>query len=312
MRRPGALHTANVEIEVILLKRIWKTCLSLALCLLLAGCGAAPAAEPEETPPPEPEYTGPVVEVGGQVIPVDETLEQSGFAPEDFSTDPETGRVTCLNRSAVTGVDVSSHQGEVDWAAVAGDGIEFAILRIGNRGYSQGGLKQDERFEANYAGAVENGLDVGVYLFSQAVSEEEAVEEAEFVLSILDGRELQLPVVFDWEEINDAVARTDEVDAGTVTACALAFCRRIEEAGYKTAFYCNGMVGYLRYDIARMQHLDAWYAEYGDWPSFAYAFDLWQYSHTGSVAGIAGNVDLNLWFPDGEPESENPETQNGT
>lgn len=282
-----------------MLKRIWSFCLCLALSLALAGCGGA-AAPAEEPVVEEPEYTGPTVDIGGQTVPVDETLEPSGFTAEDFSTDPETGRVACLSREAATGIDVSSHQGEIDWAAVAGDGIEFAILRIGSRGYTQGGLKQDACFEANYAGAVENGLDVGVYLFSQAVSAEEAVEEAEFVLSILDGRELQLPVVFDWEEITDEAARTDEVDGQTVTECALAFCRRIEEAGYKTAFYCNGMVGYLRYDIAQMQHLDAWYAEYGDWPSFAYAFDLWQYSRTGAVAGIAGNVDLDLWFPTGE------------
>lgn len=272
--------------------------LSLVVSLSLAACGGAPA--PEAEPEPQaPEYTGPTVDIGGQTVPVDETLEQSGFSPEDFSWDEATGRVTCLSREALTGVDVSSHQGEIDWAAVSADGIDFAILRVGNRGYTQGGLSQDSSFAANYTGATENGLKVGAYFFSQAVSAEEAEAEAEYVLAALNGRSLDLPIVFDWEEITEAEARTDTVDSATVTACALAFCQRVEEAGYRSAFYFNGTLGYLQYDFSQLQHLDAWYAEYSPWPSFAYAFDLWQYSKTGSVAGISGSVDLNLWFPAG-------------
>lgn len=275
--------------------------LLLTLMFVLAACGQGelPATSVVSAPasgePGDVEKI-PVVEVGGQIVPVDESLEQSGFTEADFIVMAETGRVECVSRQAITGVDVSSHQGEIDWSAVAGDGIGFAMLRIGNRGYSQGGLKQDACFEANYAGARENGLDVGVYIFSQAISVEEAVEEAEFVLSILDGRELQMPVVFDWEEIDGDVARTDNVDVETVTACAVAFCRRIAEAGYDTAVYCNGMVGYLRYDISQLQHLPIWYAEYRAWPSFAYAIDMWQYTSSGKVAGISGNADLNLYF----------------
>lgn len=276
------------------MKKLCSILLCLILALSLAACGIA---GPEPEVPEEPEYTGPTVSVGGQTVPVDETLAQSEFTPEDFAVDEITGRVSCLSRSARTGIDVSSHQGEIDWAAVAGDGIDFAMLRVGNRGYTQGGLNADGRFEANLTGARENGLKVGAYFFSQAVSVEEALEEAEFVLSVLDGRELELPVVFDWEQIVEEEARTDGADSATVTACAIAFCRRLEEAGYQSAFYCNGMLGYLQYDLAQLQHLDAWYAEYSAWPSFAYAFALWQYSKTGSVDGVAGNVDLNLWFP---------------
>ncbi len=256
----------------------------------LAGCSAPGAGAPEET--------GLTVSVGGQTVVVDESMEQSEFTEADFSLDEATGRVTCLSRQALTGIDVSSHQGEIDWAAVAGDGISFAILRVGNRGYSQGVISADERFEANLAGAQENGLLVGCYFFSQAVSVEEAQEEADFVLSVLNGRQMDLPVVFDWEYIDNAEARTDSVDTETVTACAQAFCEQIQAAGYRAAVYCNGMLGYLHYDLSQLEQYDTWYAEYASWPSFAYAFDLWQYSNTGTVAGISGNVDLNLWFPD--------------
>lgn len=256
----------------------------LAVALLLSGCGSQWISPPR------------TVEIGGQTITVDRELKENKLTNADFVTDPETGRITCLARKAATGIDVSSHQGEIDWGAVAADGVEFAILRIAARGYTEGKLMPDQMFEANYAAAVEQGLDVGVYIFSQAVSEEEAVEEADYVLSLLNGRELQMPIVFDWELIDHTQARTDAVDSATVTDAALAFCQRVEEAGYQSTVYCNGMVGYLRYDLARMQELELWYADYNSWPDFAYEFHLWQYSHTGKVNGILGNVDLNLYF----------------
>ena len=272
-----------------------KKWISALLCLVLlglTGC-AAPSAIPK--PSDKLQVT---VEMGGQTVAVDESLDQSSLDAKDFTTDAATGRISSLSRTAYTGVDVSSHQGAIDWSAVAGDGIDFAILRIGNRGYSQGALSLDEQFEANYDGATENGLKTGVYFFSQAVSVEEAQAEAAFVLAALNGRQLDLPVVFDWETIDTDDARTDGVDSQTATACCLAFCGAIQEAGYDAAFYCNGMLGYLQYDLSQLQKLDAWYAEYSDFPGFAYAFRLWQYSKTGTVAGISGDVDLNLWFPE--------------
>lgn len=277
-----------------------KKLLTLLLCLALTGC----AASPNTTPPassPEEDTTQRVeiVEVGGQTVVVDETLEQSELTQEDFTYDPGTGRIDCKKDGTLAGIDVSSHQGEIDWAAVAGDYIDFAILRIGVRGYSGGRVRADERFEENYAGCVENGIEVGCYFFSQAISVEEAIEEADFLLEILDGRELDLPVVYDWEEISGDTARTDHVDKATVTACALAFCQRIEEAGYDAMIYCNSSVGYLRYDMAQLEEIDFWFAQYeSEWPSFVYDFAMWQYSCTGDVAGIKGNVDLNIWFPE--------------
>lgn len=268
--------------------------LLLAMSLLLSGCSTE-WVESIVKPPRK-------VEIGGQTVTVDRHLKENQLTAEDFVLDPETGRISCQARKALTGIDVSSHQGEIDWSAVAADGVDFAILRIAARGYTEGKLLPDQMFERNYAAAMEQGLDVGVYIFSQAISEEEAVEEADYVLSLLQGRELQMPIVFDWEQMDNVEARTDAVDSETVTDAALAFCRRVEEAGYESTVYCNGMVGYLRYDLARMQDLDLWYAEYGSWPDFAYEFRIWQYSHTGTVNGIFGNVDLNLYFLPGTYE----------
>ena len=179
---------------MIWLKKLISILLSGALVLSLAGCSLRGAVHKIEE-----EVSGPTVEVGGQTVKVDESVEQSGFTAEDFQRDEVTGRITCLSRPAMTGVDVSSHQGDIDWAAVAGDGIEFAMLRVGSRGYSQGAIRADANFEANLAGAQENGLQVGCYFFSQAVTAAEAEEEADFVLSVLNGRSMDLPVVFDFE-----------------------------------------------------------------------------------------------------------------
>ena len=225
---------------------------------------------------------------------INQELNRSDLEEAHFTSD-DTGTIT-YSGSALYGVDVSAHQGEIDWSAAAGDGIEFAILRIGSRGYSAGAIRVDACFEQNYTGAQENGILVGAYFFSQAVSVEEAVEEAEQVLSWLDGRALDGPVVYDWETIEDDVARTDEVPGETVTACARAFCDTISAGGYTPMLYCNGMLGYLSYDLTELQDIGVWYAEYGDYPSYAYAMELWQYTNTGSVAGIQGNVDRDIWF----------------
>lgn len=283
-RKPKLRTSPHLLLAVLLLL---GAVLLLALGLILLG-RRAPDPEPET--PAEPE----TVFVGGQEVVINQELNRSDLEAAHFSRD-ENGVVT-YSGSARYGVDVSSHQGEIDWAAVAADGIDFAILRIGNRGYSAGVVRQDTAFETNYAGATENGLAVGVYFFSQAVNEAEAVEEAEQVLQWLDGRTLDGPVVYDWEVIDYDEARTDEVTGETVTACARAFCDTVRAGGYTPVLYCNGMLGYLSYDLSQLQDIGVWYAEYGDYPSYAYAMELWQYTNSGTVAGIEGSADRDIWF----------------
>lgn len=217
---------------------------------------------------------------------------------ENFSTSP-SGRVTYTQdgREAKTGIDVSFYQQNIDWQAVAGDGIDFAFLRLGYRGYTQGALNTDTCFEANFQGAQDAGLDLGVYFFSQALAPEEAREEAQFVLDTLNGSPLEYPVVFDWEFItHDSEARTHGMDGETLTQCAAAFCQVIEEGGYTPAVYFNRDMGYLYYDLSQLDQYPFWLADYDSVPDFYYRFQLWQYTHTGTVAGIEGNVDLNLDF----------------
>ena len=202
--------------------------------------------------------------------------------------------------TALKGVDVSSHQGVIDWQAVADSGISFAILRAGNRGYgSDGNMQEDLYYRVNLEGALAAGLDVGVYFFSQAISVEEAEKEAEFLLRIIDGDEITYPVVFDWEFIPaHKNPRTEGMTGELLTDMANAFCDVVADAGHDPAVYFNMDTGYMFYDLEEIVQYPFWLASYSDVLSFYYHFDIWQYTHTGTVPGIAGNVDINLAFSD--------------
>ncbi len=199
------------------------------------------------------------------------------------------------------GIDVSDHQKEIDWQSVADSGVEFAILRCGWRGYTAGGLNVDEHFLANYEGAKAAGLDVGVYFFSQATTLEEGAEEARFVLETLEGRALDLPVYFDWEEVDAADARTNDVPGSVVTDACLEFCRIIEEGGYEAGVYTYLNLGYFTYELDRLAGLPIWLGDPGSAPEFYYDHQIWQYSFTGSVPGIEGDVDMNVIYVPTEP-----------
>lgn len=203
--------------------------------------------------------------------------------------------------SSASGIDVSEFQGEIDWNVVKESGIEFAIIRLGYRGYgAEGRLVLDERFEQNIKGAQAAGLKTGVYFFSQAVSDKEAKEEAEFVLQTLEGRKLELPVVFDTEEIKGDTARTDENTREQFTDNCIIFCDRIEEAGYETMIYANMKWMAFTLYMEELTGYDIWYADYENTPQCPYDFSVWQYSESGSVPGIEGAVDLNVWFQEEE------------
>ena len=248
----------------------------LALCMLLSGCGKT---APTTTVPTEPPYT----------------LPPSPYAPENFRTDGDY--LSCTAGEAVLGIDVSSHQGLIDWQAVADAGIRFAFIRLGYRGYNSGSLMTDEYVRININGAKAAGIPVGAYFFSQAISVEEAQKEAAYAVGILEGTKLDLPLVYDWEYVSDT-ARTANVDKQTLTACTLAFCDYVEQAGYQPMVYFNSSQITRLLDGEQIEGYPWWLAKYDPALAFPCRADMWQYSNQGSVPGINAPVDLNLMFTD--------------
>ena len=259
---------------------------------------AAVLREPRE--PDEGRRSGRYVEVYDGVnwiyiVPA-EGVPVSDLAEGDFRTEDGVTRYVGTKHSVRQGVDVSEHQGEIDWEAAAGDGVTFAVIRAGFRGNTEGNLYRDVCFADNYSAAADAGLDVGVYFFSQALNEAEAVDEADFVLEILGGRNPDLPVFFDWEPPEEDGARTAGMDGETLTACAVAFCRRIEESGRRSGVYFNRQQGYHDYDLSALKDYVLWVADPNEWTDFYYAVSMWQYSFDGHVDGIPGRVDRDMIF----------------
>ena len=236
-----------------------------------------------------------------------DTQEQSGSAASPqgaydwglMGTDAH-GRLAFCPAGAVAsrcGIDVSDHNGAVDWAQVAQDGVEFAFLRAGYRGYTEGGVYADERFEENLAGSTAAGLDVGVYFYSSAVDEDEAREEAQFVLDALSGRLAGCRIAFDQEVSEGSQGRADSLTREQYTKNALAFCQTVEAAGHASLVYSNRK-HLVKLDLESLGSRQLWYAEYATaHPNTLHDFTVWQYTNTGTVAGIEGAVDMNLWFP---------------
>ena len=218
------------------------------------------------------------------------------YGPEDFAYFGQ--RLICLAGEAVTGIDVSVHQGAIDWEAVAGDGIRFAMVRVGYRGIVDGEIDEDVNARTNIEGALAAGLDVGVYVFSQTVSPAEAKQEAEFVLRFIADYDISMPVVFDWEHVENPDARTaDLYDKELLTQCALAFLQTVEDAGYEPMVYFNRYQSEDLLDLQVLEAYDYWLALYDAPMTFPLRIDMWQYSDHGTVEGIDEKVDLNLYFP---------------
>ena len=245
---------------------------------------------------------------GGEMwVKLYDDIPVSAFSAEDFSADGAYIDYSGTQYSALRGIDVSEHQGEIDWQAVREDGVEFAIIRAGYRGYSEGQLFEDAYFRKNIEEALASGIEVGVYFFSQAVNTEEAVKEASFLMEIIEGYDFSLPVFFDWEQVSGVGdTRVDAVDEATLTDCALAFCSVIESAGIDAGVYFYRSLGYYDYELDRLTNLSFWVGAPAQAPDFYYAHNMWQYSYTGTVNGIEGGTDLNLLFKELPLSSSSP------
>ena len=195
------------------------------------------------------------------------------------------------------GIDVSSHNGSIDWNAVAASGVDYVIIRCGYRGYGSGALVEDSRFRYNINGAVNAGLKVGVYFFSQALDEIEAVEEASMVLTLISGYKMTFPIFLDVEYSNNSHnGRADGLDVATRTAVCKAFCQTITNAGYKAGVYANKTWLQSYIDAGALASYKIWLAQYAKEPTYSGKYDMWQYSCTGSIPGISGHVDLNMSY----------------
>ena len=239
----------------------------------------------------------------GYTLPAARPIQANRYNSAAFSVDEETGYLSYSAGPFVRGVDVSSHQKEIDWSRVAATGMRFAMIRAGYRGYTRGTIQKDEYFDANMRGALGNGMQVGVYFFSQAVTPAEAEEEAYLLLDWIKGYNVTYPVVFDWEEQDHDDSRTQGCDGNTVTACALAFCKVIKDAGYTPMLYGSPTKVYNKgIMLEYLQDYHFWLAHYTKDTaptSFRYHYNIWQYSSSGAVDGIDGRVDVNICLTPG-------------
>jgi len=216
-------------------------------------------------------------------------------------TDDNIGRYEYIENGEVVsicGIDVSKYQGDIDWEKVKDSGVEYAIIRLGYRGMNEGTLELDPYYLDNVKEAAAAGVKVGIYFFSQAKNQEEAVEEAEFVLEHIKDYEITYPVVFDTEEVTTYAARANGLSRAERTDCCIAFCEKIKEAGYTPMIYANTRYMVMGLELERLGDYDKWFAYYGTSHIFPYAYTMLQYSDTGRVPGIDGAVDLDVSFVD--------------
>ncbi len=239
---------------------------------------------------------------GDVAIPAISGVPVSVYKDENFREDSKGFKYYYENEKlrSYVGVDVSEHNGEINWQKVKDAGVDFAMLRIGGRGWGQEGVMYaDSMFLENLRAARDAGIKVGAYFFSQAITEEEAIEEAEFSISLLEGETLDYPLAFDWETIEGASgARTENISPDMLTKCARVFCDRVKAEGFTPCLYTGAALAYYKYDLAQLCDIDLWYAFYNDTPGLYYNYMIWQYTAAGTVDGISGNVDLNICFKD--------------
>lgn len=255
--------------------------------------------EPEPAPEPEPEPVDPWEDFQNMLgyRPQEGVIRPNLYNMEQFLVDETTGFMTYQGGLPYTvGIDVSSHQKDIDWQAVAASGVQFAIIRVGYRGYTAGTINRDPYFIQNIEGALAAGLKVGVYFFSQAVTVQEALDEAQYTIQQIRNYPITYPVVFDWERQDADTSRTKDTGEETITACAVAFCEAVKAAGYTPMFYGSPNKLY-DLDLGYLYGYSCWVAHYRTDmkpTTYKHHFDIWQYTSSGSVPGIDGRVDMNI------------------
>ena len=230
---------------------------------------------------------------------VDPQFPRHNYDFKKLKYDEETQRFTYKDKNykILHGIDISRHEKEIDWDKVCEDGIEFVVIRMAYRRYGKkGDLVLDENFRINLKNAREHKLPVGVYVFSQAINEKEAKEEAQIIIDNIKPEELELPVFFDPESIRDDEARSDPVSGEQFTKNAIVFCEKIKEAGFTPMIYANMTWQNVFFDMGKLKDYQFWFADYEEIPQTPYDFVFWQYTAYGKVNGISTFVDRDIMF----------------
>lgn len=274
-----------------LIKRIAAAALFLICILVLASCGGNGNAAEEENPLDAGTYDddGNWVQLAWYPDAKMNDLQDDLWTEENgFRKYKGSGYTTH------TAIDVSSGQDVIDWQAVKNAGVEYAIMRVGFRTYGSGIIKTDECCYWNLKEAKKVGLKTGVYFFTQALNEQEAEEEAQFVLDMIRDVELDLPIFYDTESINYDTARTDSLSGEQLTKNAIAFCEYIKSAGYTPGIYANQMWLCNHMDLMQLEQYEIWLAKYAEKLNYPYELMAWQYTSEGKVDGISGVVDMDV------------------
>ena len=237
---------------------------------------------------------------------IDAAVEDTGSDPEEKESEAELeGEGTkalegiSLPQGSI-GIDVSKYNKDIDWQRVRASGIDFAIIRAGYRGSSSGVLVEDPYFRQNLAGAKAAGVRIGVYFFTQAITPDEAREEAEAVASFVNASDLSLPVFLDVESSgNSGGGRADPLDTAARTEIVRAFCESAESLGYRAGVYANKTWMNKKLDMGALSPYVKWLAQYrAGGPTYDGDYSIWQYTSSGAVDGITGRVDMNVWIKD--------------
>lgn len=244
----------------------------------------------QEEPPEEP----PTEETQMPTVPP----EKNPYNRRDFQFDSHN-YLLCTQQDSYPGIDVSSFQGLIDWQKVKASGIRFAMIRLGYRGYGQAGnMVEDDYARRNLEEARKAGLEIGAYFFSQATTVDEVDDEIFFFMKILGDTELTMPIVLDWERVGVETARTNNVDAETLTAMQKHFCKTMVDFGYTPMVYFNWHLAESNLYLSELEDYPFWLALYQNYMTYPFRVEMWQYTCTGRVPGIQGDVDIDVYMPD--------------
>ena len=235
-------------------------------------------------------YSGLSEETEESHYPVSDINHEYFFQDEYNFRSYDDGKITSRR-----GIDVSEHQGDIDWEKVKESGVEFAFIRVGYRTYDGGNIKEDNKFRYNIEGALENGIEVGVYFFSQAISVDESIEEAKFTVDQIRDYNVTLPIAHDMEEVTEE-DRIMHLTSDDRTAIADAFCEIVENYGYDSLIYANPSWLLTKLNIFKIRDRNVWLAHYTDKTPYIFRYEIWQYSDSGIIDGIDEPVDLNVMF----------------